>query len=98
MKTEKIFYLFLIAALLFITGLLYKNNGNFTSQTYRTSTVDLSGGDYLRFVFIGSSNCRFSNNDQVHEMVNYLKKNLEEIAESNSMNFISTGISVDSHS
>jgi len=98
MTTEKYFYLFLIAVLLFITGLLYKNDGNFTPQPYRISTVDLSGGDYFSFVFIGSSDCRFPNNDQVHEMVNYLKKNLEEVAESNSMNFILTGISVDSHS
>ncbi|MBE9048539.1 hypothetical protein IQ255_29870 [Pleurocapsales cyanobacterium LEGE 10410] len=55
----------------------------------------MSGGDYIRFVFIGSSTCPFSNNDNTHNMVNYLKESLKKITELNSINFIVTGLSVD---
>ncbi len=95
MNTERIFYLVIIAVLLFITGLLYANDGNFLRQNYHNSITDLSGGDYIRFVFIGSHTCPFSNNERTHDMVNYLKKKFEEITKEHSLKFISTGISVD---
>jgi hypothetical protein len=85
----------IIAVLLFLIGVLYANEGNFTSSSDKEIITDLSGGDYLRFVYIGSSTCQFSNNEHAHQLVKSLKTELKSLAQQYSINFISTGISID---
>jgi hypothetical protein len=74
MKKERFQFIFLIGLLFFIIGILYKNDGNIFPQKYQYETIDMGGGEYIRFVYIGSSGCYFSNNDEMHEMIVSLKK------------------------
>jgi hypothetical protein len=98
MNTERALYLLSIAALLFISGILYANEGSLKKTYTYSHTPDLNGGEYIRFVFIGSHSCPFSNNDTTHSMVLFLKEKFKNIAKDNTFNFISTGISVDMNS
>lgn len=72
MNVERILYLACIAILLFIIGIFYGSDGHPFNKRVTEPTIDLSGGSYLRFVFIGSSTCPFSNNDDTHKMVTYI--------------------------
>ncbi|TVR19727.1 MAG: hypothetical protein EA391_00205 [Balneolaceae bacterium] len=93
---KKEFVLLIIACIvLFIIGLTYglKNNENVDSGF--EGNIDLSGGVYVRFVFIGASDCFFANNKEIHHMINYIKPELDKALKNNSIKFISTGISYD---
>lgn len=95
MNKERYLYLFLLSVLLFIIGFLYQNEGNFLSENHQHNSLNFSGGDYLRYVFIGSYTCPFSNSDRTHDVVNDLKETLSKAAQESFVNFIATGISVD---
>jgi hypothetical protein len=94
---EKHVYLSLLAISLFIIGVLYTNEGKLYNHIDNDAVADLAGGDYIRFVYIGSSTCPFSNNADTHNKIRFLKNNLEDITMLTDTKFISTGISVDSH-
>jgi len=98
MRKESYFYLICIGFLLFLIGILYQNDGKFIPSTASHDAVDLSGGEYLRFVFIGSSGCYFSNNEEIQEIIVSLKEDIQSKTIDLSKNFISTGISVDTYS
>lgn len=93
MTIERVIYLSCIAILLFILGMLYTYECNVFSSTEYSADINLNDGTYLRFVFIGSPQCSFSNNERVHEMVKFLKNEIRSIAKEHTVNFISTGIS-----
>lgn len=86
-------YITLICILLFYSGFQLTSNSS-PFLNYNTG-VDLDGGNFVRFVFIGSSQCGFSNNEENHENIINLKKYLKQLVEENNYKFISTGISVD---
>ncbi|MEX0662756.1 MAG: hypothetical protein WEA58_14675 [Balneolaceae bacterium] len=95
MNIERSLYLFAIAILLFIVGLLYGGEGKLFSDNNTDREVDLSGGEYLRMVYIGSSTCPFSNNEATHKMISFIKDELELILQDQDVNLITTGISTD---
>lgn len=86
-------YLLLVSAGLFIIGLFYGINNSTAPDD--ESNIDLSGGVYIRMVYIGSSRCVYSNNRNTHKMVSDIKKRLENTFEEANENFLSTGISID---
>lgn len=92
MNKKYYFYLLGFSILLFSIGFLYGiKNG---TPNYK-SNLDLSGGVYVRMVYIGSSKCVYSNNSHTHKMVSAIKKRMKSIFEEADVNFLSTGISTD---
>lgn len=87
------FYVFVIFLLLFFIGFQWSYDDT-SYHDYRTD-VNLDGGDYVRFVFIGSSHCGFSNDFENHNNILDLKETLKNHVRANNLKFISTGISVD---
>lgn len=65
----------------------------FSDQNYEP--LDMSGGTYVRLVYIGSSNCYFSNARETINSVNYIKRDLKKLLNEHNINFLATGISVD---
>lgn len=57
--------------------------------------IDIQGGQYLRFVFVGSSSCTFSNNEDLHKVIDFLNEELRSISYLFEKKYISTGISTD---
>jgi len=53
--------------------------------------------DFIRFVFIGRSSCRFSNYDKTHGMVRHTKDILKRYSDSLDVRFLSTGVSLDNN-
>lgn len=49
----------------------------------------------LRLVFIGSSACPISNNDETHRLVIRLRNKMRDLAQRHGYAFVSTGVSVD---
>jgi len=86
-------YLFLLSIGLFVIGFLYGINNS--APTDNESNIDLSGGLYIRMVYIGSSKCVYSNNRHTHKMVSDIKKRLESSFKETGVGFVSTGISTD---
>ena len=84
----------IIAVLLFIVGFqfIYENPDNISTQTNIEPTEK---GKFLRFVYIGSSNCGYSNNPETHEMVSKIKKYFKDLAHKRDINYITTGIAKD---
>ncbi|REL24933.1 hypothetical protein DYD21_15525 [Rhodohalobacter sp. SW132] len=80
---------------MFVTGIVFSYNVNINKYENLSQTVDLSGGEYVRLVFIGSSDCYFSNNTKTNNAVNGVKKKLYTVLNNNDIKFISTGISFD---
>ena len=85
----------LFSAVLFVIGYLYGINIDRNKITESESNIDLSGGSYIRMVYIGSSRCVYSNNSHTHKMVDAIKKRMENIFEETDVKFLSTGISTD---
>ncbi len=81
--------------LLFLIGLLYGVFKNYNHDSKSIGSFDLSGGKYVRLVFIGSSDCFYSNNTETHKMIRYIKSELNNVLKDSSIQFISTGISYD---
>lgn len=87
-----------LSILSFMVGFLYINDGTHL-KTKKSSDIDLSSdeenkGKYLRFVFIGSSECQFSNREETHKSVVRIKKYINRFSEKFDIGVISTGISV----
>ncbi len=96
MGNNNYIFLILIASIgLFVVGLIYgieKSKDNAIETTYG---IDLSGGQYVRLVFIGSSTCFYANNTETIYMVSNIKNKLKTVLEKDVIKFISTGISYD---
>jgi len=87
--------LFLLFSTGFVFGLALLMN---TEKSVRITEVkDLKGGDYLHLIYIGSSGCGYCN-EKLHKNIVVLKNKLELLSEKTELNFISTGIAVDSNS
>ena len=80
---------------LFISGLVYGYLSGFNSTSPSKINVDLSGGQYIRLVFVGSSTCGYSNNDVTTSLIKNIKADLKNLSNSHDFGFISTGISYD---
>ncbi|MGF1668820.1 MAG: hypothetical protein ACFCU6_00115 [Balneolaceae bacterium] len=93
LKNENSLYITVIIILLFYVGFEWSYD-NSPFLNYRTN-LDLDGGDYVRFIYIGSSRCGFANDEENHQNILNLKKALKEFVETNNYLFITTGISVD---
>jgi len=52
-------------------------------------------GKFLRFVYIGSSDCGYSNNPETHEMIIRIKKYFKNLTRKRDINYITTGIARD---
>lgn len=59
------------------------------------NSTDLIDGEFIQFVFIGSSSCSFSNNEEIFIMISELIQEFESISDLYVKNFIFTGISTD---
>lgn len=90
---ENSLYFALIIVLLFYIGFNWAYEKN-AFPNYQTG-VSLDGGDYLRFIYIGSSHCGFANDEDNHHNILKLKELLKELSKESRYSFISTGISVD---
>tara|TARA_R100001143_G_scaffold63595_1_gene73193 strand:- start:2291 stop:2890 length:600 start_codon:yes stop_codon:yes gene_type:complete len=95
MNKKEFTLLFLASIVLFLIGLIYGLKTNENADTTSMGSIDLSGGVYIRLVFIGSSDCFFSNNKETHHMISYIKSELDEAMKNASLKFISTGMSYD---
>ncbi|NGP87740.1 hypothetical protein [Fodinibius halophilus] len=86
----------MIAVLLFIIGFqfIYETPENISTET---NIQSMEGGNFLRFVFIGSSSCVYSNSEETHNMVIELKEYFKKLANKNDLKFLTTGISKDIH-
>jgi len=62
------------------------------------SDITLETGSYIRFVYLGSPQCAFCNNQKAHDLINSLKNFLKVRSNENGYKYISTGISVSSNS
>lgn len=83
----------IICILLFIIGFSWSYNNN--KFFYYPQGVNQDGGTHLKFVYLGSSHCGFSNNVRNHDNIIAIKKHLKNALKSNDKSFITTGISVD---
>jgi len=90
-------YAFLII-ILFVVGYIFGSLGIYQFSNDSQKTFDFSKGSLVRFVYIGSSKCIYSNNERTHEMVSYIKSELKSIYDSTNTKFFSTGISIDLNS
>ena len=95
---EESLRLFAFLILLFLLGLSYTNRGT-ELKTKESSDIDWSedaqGGKYIRLIFIGSSECGFSNTKKTHDSVLLIKERLKDFSNKEGYGFISTGISDD---
>jgi hypothetical protein len=80
---------------LFLIGfiLVYQNKLLVSDQPYRLQYI--VDGKYLKLVFIGSSDCVFSNNDEMHSITLNIKKHLSELTRASNMKLMTTGITSD---
>lgn len=87
-------YIIIIAFLLFLLGFvnIYDPHKN---QTTDTNYESINSGKYFRLVYIGSSSCGFSNNDEMHKQIQSIKKILKDSLSQKDIKLITTGISVD---
>lgn len=75
--------------------MIYGFEKNKSINSNLVNTIDVSGGTYVRFVFIGSSNCVYSNHEDTHRTVSSIKNELNSVFKQSPINFISTGITYD---
>lgn len=102
----KYVYRILLAVVFFITGYhlvergLVLNNSNDINvedtESNGQNLTDLEGGRHLQFVYVGSSTCNYSNSPKNHENVKNIKKSIRNYSRENELNFIATGVSMDS--
>jgi len=90
---NKNIYIVIITLLIFVIGFQWAYESN--SFIDYNSGLDQDGGEYIRFVYIGSQRCGFSNNSENHENVIALREYIRNLAKDFEYKFISTGISVD---
>lgn len=90
---KELAYLLIIFFLLFFIGFLW--NYRDTTFTKDQTGISTDGGNYLRFIYIGSSRCMNSRDSDNHENILHLKQVLENIAFNSGYEFVTTGISVD---
>jgi hypothetical protein len=98
MNTENILSA-IIAILLFVIGFMYIYDGeNITLERakYESDLTNISTSTYLRFIYIGSSDCGFCNNN-THRKVRKIKKSLRELSDGKKYNFVSSGIALDTY-
>jgi len=88
-------YKILICGLLFVVGFLLVYESPSSLKAYRSDIENLRGGDYVRFIYIGSSGCSFSNHETMHQMVHVIKNKFREISNGNGFKTITTGIAQD---
>jgi hypothetical protein len=80
----------------FIVGVLFVNNQLSSNASVQyVSDIAMEEAIYLRLVYIGSSNCGFSNNENAHEIVRELKDYFQLFAHKNGYKFLSTGVALD---
>lgn len=95
-------HIVLISFLLFIMGFSFTYVRNYIKSfdyeyKFNPDVANSQGGEFVRFVYIGSSNCSFSN-EYTHKMVTEIKYFIQNLAHESNYNFISTGISSDFNS
>lgn len=95
---RRLIFLLFVSLMLFFVGFYYSYNSENRYGENR-DYIDISsdwrdGGDYVRVVFLGSYSCNFSNNSDVHHMVNYTDKKIDKIADERGLDYYSTGISL----
>jgi len=96
MINKNFFLICLTASIaLFISGLVYGFLSGHQSTSPSKKSVDLSGGQYIRLVFVGSSTCSYSNNDVTISLIKNIKADLKNLSTNHDFEFISTGISYD---
>lgn len=91
-------YPVVVSILLFIIGFQYAYKPKTKIERVPSDIKSLNGGRYLRFIYIGSYNCVYSNNPETHKKIRFLKNFLREYAHDHDMKYISNGISVDRNS
>lgn len=87
----------IIIGLCFCIGFVYTNK---PATPYRDHIPDTRIGSershqFIQLVFIGSSTCRFSNNDKLIEYVRSLKSELRSFADTSRYDAFITGVSLD---
>lgn len=93
------FLIGVIAFLLFIIGFIYAYEGNTTKLepiNYESDIKEIRSSNFIRFVYIGSDDCGFCNED-THNKIKFLKEALREFSQNNEYKFISTGVAVDTY-
>jgi len=88
-------YKSIICGLLFVVGFLLIYESPSSLKAYRSDIDNMSGGDYVRFIYIGSSGCSFSNHETMHQMVDLIKNRFREASHANDFKTITTGIAQD---
>lgn len=84
-----------VAITLFLIGVLYGTFIIKKSNSNTVDTLDLAKGQYIRLVFVGSSTCGYSNNEETTSLIKNIKADFENLSMKNDFKFISTGISYD---
>ncbi|NBC28116.1 MAG: hypothetical protein GVY08_14735 [Bacteroidetes bacterium] len=64
-------------------------------DSQKRETINLSGGKYVRLVFIGSSKCYFSNTRKTIRTIKNIKLFLKKFLDDKNVEFITTGTSFD---
>ena len=85
----------IISILLFIIGFQYAYKPKTKIERVPSDIQSLNGGKYLRFIYIGSSGCVYSNNPETHKKISYRKDYFRSYSHNHEMKFLSSGISVD---
>jgi len=89
----KKFYIFVsLIVTFFLVGVLYSltnNDKDINKSNY------LSQGQYIRFVYIGSSGCIYSNNQKTQKLIRGIKSSLNDKISGTKIKLITTGVSYD---
>lgn len=86
----------IIAIIIFVAIIISFYIARVSDQNdYPFSEVIMEEATYIRFVYIGTSGCVFSNSAYTHNMIKDLKNELRAIAHKHGYRFLSTGISID---
>lgn len=89
----KKFYIFVsLLVSFFLVGVLYSLTNN--DKDIKKSNY-LSQGQYIRFVYIGSSGCIYSNNQKTQKLIRGIKSSLNDKISGTKIKLITTGVSYD---
>lgn len=73
----------------------YNELKNLFSSTYYEPIYSHASNNEINFIYIGSSNCKFSNTSAIYESVKQLKYLLSKRAEDLSLDYSAIGIAID---